>query len=91
MAKKLQLELDESQRRELEEMRDHHPRPYLREQAAALIKIADGVSGRRVALVGLLKPRDPDAIYRWVHRYQEGGASNLRVKRGRGRKPAFSP
>jgi hypothetical protein len=37
------LELSEQQRAELEDLRDHSPLPYLRERAAALLKIADGM------------------------------------------------
>jgi transposase len=91
MAEPLTVELTPAQRRELEEARDHHPKPYLRERAAAILKIADGMSGRQVALHGLLKPRDPDSVYSWVHRYQAEGMTGLMIKPGRGRKPAFSP
>ena len=46
MPGRLQLSLTEPQRAELEELRDHSPRPYLRERAAALLKVAGGLSGR---------------------------------------------
>lgn len=91
MPKPLVLVLTPKQRDELEWARDHHPKPYARERAAALLKIADGRSGRDVALHGLLKPRDPDTIYEWVRRYKKEGLKGLLIKPGRGRKPAFSP
>jgi hypothetical protein len=72
-------------------VRDHDPRPYLREHAAAILKIAAGQSGRQTARYGLLKERWPDTVYRWVARYQAHGLRGLEVKPGRGRKPAFSP
>ena len=91
MPKLLKLELTPAQYAELQEVRDHDPRPYLRERAAALLKIADGMHGYAVALCGLLKPRAPDTIYAWVHRYLAEGISGLVIRQGRGRKPAFSP
>ncbi|WP_461367946.1 helix-turn-helix domain-containing protein [Candidatus Darwinibacter acetoxidans] len=91
MPKKIVLELSESQYRELTAMRDHHPKPYMRERAAALLKVAAGQSARQVALSGLLRPRDPDTVYGWLHRYQLEGISGLALRPGRGRKPAFSP
>jgi len=69
----------------------HHPLPYVRERAAALLKMADEQSGRQVALHGLLKKRYPDTVYDWVKRFKAEGMPGLLVKPGRGRKPAFSP
>lgn len=91
MAEPLTIELTAEQRRELEYVRDHHEKPYMRERAAALLKIADGMSGRQVALHGLLRGRDPDSVYSWFHAYQAAGLAGWRIRSGRGRKPAFSP
>ena len=92
MPKPLELKLDaKTERSELEKIRDHHAKPYVRERAAALLKIADGMSGREVALHGLLKERCPDSIYDWVKDYRSSGVKGLVVKPGRGRKPAFPP
>ncbi len=91
MPKALVLILTPGQTRELEEVRDHDHRPYMRERAAALLKIAFGDSGRAVALHGLLKTRQEDTIYEWVKRYKADGLAGITIKPGRGRKPAFSP
>lgn len=91
MALPLTLMLTAEQRRELSHVLHHDPLPHLREKAAALLKIADGQSGREVALHGLLRPRRPATVYEWVRRYREAGLAGLRVQPGRGRKPAFSP
>lgn len=94
MAKPLQLVLVPGQREALELMRDTDPHPYARERAAALLKMTDTEhpqSARQVALYGLLKPRQPDTVYAWVHRFQAQGVSGLTMLPGRGRKPAFSP
>jgi hypothetical protein len=91
MSKRHTLELTQSQRAELERMRDHDPLPYHRERAAALLKIADGQSAHAVARSGLYKPRDPDTVYSWLARYRAAGMAGLRIRTGRGRKAAFSP
>lgn len=91
MAAQLQLTLSEAQQRELQQTRDHHALPHMREKAAALLKIAAGQSGRAVARHGLLRPRRTDTVYAWVHRYRAAGLAGLEVQDGRGRKPSFSP
>jgi hypothetical protein len=91
MSKPIQIELTDEQRAELEQLRDHDPRPYIREHAAIVLKVAAGWSGRQTAFQGLLRPRWPDTIYHVIARYQANGVKGLEVKPGRGRKPAFSP
>jgi len=87
----LRLELTPEQRAELEQLRDRHPKPYLRERAAALLKIADGHTAGQVARQGLLKERYKRTVKKWLKRYQSDGLAGLMIKAGRGRKPAFSP
>ena len=91
MPAKMRLELTTQEVLELEELRDHASKPYLRERAAAILKIAQGHSGREVALHGLLKRHWQDTIYEWVDRYRAKGKAGLEIKPGRGRKPAFFP
>ena len=91
MPKRRYQTLTEAEKSELANIRDHHEKPYLREKAAALLKVAAGASPHQVALTGLLKPRSPDALYRWLDRYEAEGVEGLVVQDGRGRKPAFSP
>lgn len=91
MASPLTLSLSEPAREELVALRDHAPRAYLRERAAALLKIAQGTSAHQVARSGLLKPRDPDTVYSWVQRYRAWGVEGLKMTAGRGRKAKFSP
>ena len=83
------LILSPAQRADLVAARDHDPRPYLRERAAALLKIADGHCARQVALSGLLRPRDPDTIYAWLDRYHDHGLAGL-AQHPRGHR-GFSP
>ena len=91
MPKVIHLELSESEREALEKVRDHDARPYMREKAAAVLKIAEGQVASQVAERGLLQSHDPDIIYRWLKRWQTQGVAGLVVKKGRGRKAAFSP
>jgi transposase len=87
----LVITLTAEQRRELEALRDQSEKPYLRERAAAILKVAQGMTARQVARQGLLKPRHPDTVYAWIHRWQNQGRAGLVIQAGRGRKPAFSP
>ena len=91
MPKLLSLVLSPEQRTTLQEARDHHPRFYVRERAAALLKLADGVRVTPIVAFGLLKKRDRRTFYRWYHAYTRRGIAALRVKEGSGRKSAFPP
>lgn len=77
MALRRTLSLGEEQRALLEHHRDHDPRPHVRERCSALLKVADGMPPYRVALYGLLRPRDPDTVYSWLGLYQYGGLDSL--------------
>lgn len=72
-------------------MRDLADKPYLRERASAILQVADGCSGRWVALHGLLKQRQPDTVYGWLGRYESEGVAGLTIREGRGRPPAHEP
>jgi transposase len=85
------LVLDDYQQITLEQMRDHHPKAYLRERAAALLKVAAGQSIEQVAATGLLRRREWETVASWVKRYERDGLGGLYLCPGRGRKPAFPP
>lgn len=85
------LSLTDEERAALLDLRDHAPLPYLRERAAALLKIADGWRPAVLARSGLLRPRHPDTVYGWLNRFLAEGIDGLAIRDGRGRKPAFSP
>lgn len=91
MGQPLKIKLSDEQRQELAEARDQHPKPYMRERCAAILKIAHGQSGLSVAQHGLYKVRAADTVYEWVRRYEQAGLPGLTIKPGRGRKPGFSP
>ena len=83
--------LTTAERAELTRLCDSAPQAYLRERAAALLKVADGPSAAWVARQGLLRPRKPDTVYAWIDRFIDEGVAGLYIRKGRGRKPAFSP
>jgi len=90
--KRLDVTLTDEQRAELLQARDHHAKAYVREKAAAILKIGlEHQPALRVACSGLLKRRDDNTVRSWLRRYQQQGLAGLLVQRGRGRKPAFSP
>ena len=91
MAPSTKVNLTAEQRKELLRARDHHEKAYVRERAAAILKVADGQSVRQVALHGLLKRHEPETVSEWIKRYLSEGLEGLLVKPGRGRKPAFFP
>ncbi len=84
------LKLSREQRRELEALRGRHDKPYVREWAAALLKVADGWTASAAA-AGLLKEHRQEDVSAWPDRYRGEGAAGLDIRKGRGRKPAFSP
>jgi transposase len=83
--------LTSGERDGLLEVVKHHAKAYVRERAAAIVKIADGTSAASVAARGLLVPRAPDTVYRWLDRYQQEGLRGLTIRPGRGRKPRLPP
>lgn len=85
------LSLNAEQRAQLQRLRDTHPKPYIRERAAALLKLADGHSLSAVARTGLLRPRSRTTVRTWLQRFQAEDLAGLGIRKGRGRKPAFSP
>lgn len=91
MSRRVVVELELSARQTLEAMRDHHPKAHLRQRAAAVLKVADGMQIKQVAATGLLSQRDAETVGRWVQRYQALGVVGLYDRPGRGRKPAFFP
>ncbi len=91
MPSALTLALTDAERRTLCDARKRHDKPYVRERAAALLKIDDGWSGRKVAREGLLQSRTPDTVYTSYHDWQDHGIAALHIEEGRGLWARFSP
>jgi transposase len=75
--KKRVITLTDDKRQELENIRNTSPKPYVRQRAAAILKIANGDAAYNVAKQGLLKPVAPDTVYRWLNSYIEKGIKGL--------------
>jgi hypothetical protein len=73
MAQTSPIELSDQQKQELCQARDHHSKPYMHIKAAAILKVASGMSRCAVALHGLLKPIDEETVSRWVQTYLSEG------------------
>lgn len=85
------LSLSATERTALDRLCHTATQPYLRERAAAILKVADGQSATQVARAGLRQPRKIETVCRWLARYRAEGAAGLTIRPGRGRKPAFFP
>lgn len=83
--------LTQSERQALVQLRDHSPKPYLRERSAAVLKSADGLPILWIARHGLLRAHKADTVRAWLKRYAQSGLDGLIIKPRGGRKPAFSP
>jgi transposase len=91
MPKRLIPILSDDQFQQLTEMVNCSPKPYLRERASAILKLAQRETVSAIASTGLLRKRHDETVSRWFHRFQSEGVKGLEIKAGRGRKPAFSP
>jgi hypothetical protein len=91
MPRRIRILLTEAQRQELEDTRAHHPKAFLRERAAAVLKVAAGRLVQHVAETGLLKRHEPETVKGWIDRYLAQGLAGWQISHGRGRKPKFSP
>lgn len=91
MPRPLAVELSDDEQTALQRIRDTDPHPYVRERAAAILKMAEGRSARDVAYHGLLKRRYHETPAQWYRRYCQEGAAGLHVHPGRGRKPSAPP
>ena len=91
MPKYIVVELSESQERELEKVRHQHTKAYMRERAAAVLKVAKGETVSAVAEKGLLTRHEPETVHHWIKSYLAQGLKGWGIQSGRGRKAAFSP
>lgn len=91
MPKVYRINLTDEQFQELKRAQKRHPKPYVRERATAILKVASKQSLRQVAYHQLLTRHAPETVKTWCERYLEQGLLGLLVRKGRGRKPSFSP
>lgn len=91
MPKRIRVSLSEAQVQELESLRHTAPKPYLRERAAAVLKVAKGETVTAVAEKGLLIRHEPETVHSWIKAYLKDGIAGWTIGAGRGRKASFSP
>ena len=91
MPKRIRVSLNEVQMQELETMRHTAAKPYLRERAAAVLKVAEGETVTAVAEKGLLIRHEPETVHGWIKDYLKDGLAAWAIGTGRGRKASFSP
>jgi transposase len=91
MPRIIRIQLSEAQRQELLHVRAHHGKAFLRERAAAVLKVGEGALIQHVAENGLLKRHEPETVKGWIEQYLRAGLAGWQIKAGRGRKPNFSP
>lgn len=77
---RLLLTINHKERKSLRHILNRDCKPYRRERAAAILKIASGDSPHSVAKGGLLKERDPDTVYRWLKAFAQRGIDGLTQK-----------
>jgi hypothetical protein len=78
------FDLTTAERAELTCLRDTAPQAYRRERAAALVKVADGMTAAQVARHDLLRPRKPDTVDTWMDRFIEGSLAGAYPSRRAG-------
>ncbi len=91
MPKRLIPILTDDEFQQLSEFCHHSPKPYLRERAGAILKLAQSQTACQIAAAGLLRTRARQTVAIWFNRFQADGVEGLKIKAGTGRKPAFSP
>ena len=90
MPKRYQIELSQEEREQLKRWTRNPPKPYLRYRAQAILQVAEGKPIYQVAQ-NLRIRIHRNAVREWVKRYRSEGIKGLKVKAGRGRRPAFFP
>ena len=85
-----QVELTEEARDELTRIAEQS-QSVSRQRAVAILKVANVAVAAQTPPSGLLIPRGPDTVYRWLDRYAEHRVAGLTIAPGRGRKPTLSP
>lgn len=90
MPKRFIIQLSEAEKAQLERWAKSPPKPYLRERARAILRIASGTPIMQVAQTLRIRVHRT-AVSEWAHRFAEERVAGLKIRAGRGRKPAFFP
>jgi transposase len=90
MPKRIIIKLEESTRKRLERRSKNAKQPYQRDRAQAILLVADGMPIYQV-VEHLYHRVHRNAVSEWVQRFLAEGIAGLEIRKGRGRKSAFSP
>lgn len=90
MRKQYHISLTDEQRTQLVKWTKNPPKHYLRKRAYAILEVASGKPISHVARDRRVRVHRT-TVSEWVQRFLEDGLEGLKIKPGRGRKPAFSP
>lgn len=84
------LRLTDEQKSQLQKWVKNPPRPYLRPRAWAILLVASGTPIYQVAGDHRVRAHR-STVGQWVQRFRAAGPAGLKIKPGRGRKPAYAP
>jgi hypothetical protein len=90
MPKRIKISLSEAETQQLQRWAQKAAKPYMRERARAILRVAGGEPVSKVAET--LRTRvHRNAVGEWVKRFVAERCAGLKIRQGRGRKAAFSP
>jgi transposase len=90
MPKRMQVSLTAAEAAQLKRWEKNPPKPYLRDRARAILRVAQGEPMYKVAR-SLRTPVQRGTVREWVVRFAGERCAGLKIRAGRGRKPVFSP
>jgi hypothetical protein len=90
MPKRIVVIVSEPHRVILERWSKRASKLYLQERAKAILMVASGIPVSQVAQLLRLRIHR-NAVSEWVKRFIAEGPEGLKIRKGRGRKSAFSP
>ena len=90
MPKRIKISLSEAEAQQLKRWAKRAAKPYVRDRARAILRVAAGEPVSKVAET--LRTRvHRNAVGAWVKRFLAERCAGLKMRGGRGRKSAFSP
>lgn len=84
------ITLTDDQKSQLQKWVKNPPKPYLRRRAWAILLVASGKSISQVARDRRVRAQR-NTVSEWVRRFRAEGPQGLKIRPGRGRKPAYAP
>jgi transposase len=76
--------ISESEKKNLEEIKKHHPKYRERERARGIMLSYRGYSPKEIAKIFEISDR---MVYNWIDNFNENGIIGVVIQKGQGRKP----